>query len=271
MMNKMKKGLLIVFICGYSMILLGQIMMFVLFPNEELATFIPGFAPTDFFILATLQPLYLIAVYLVFGDLMATLYFPLHKIIKFNRFDYKNIEPGPEFNKINYFYRLLITALFCYSLLIMLQLFISPAENYAYFQVPIIPSMALNLLLLPVSCLVVSGNWILQDTGMICVRKKKYINQREPTIIEGVGRYYSSAWAGFVGFATPIGLAIEIYKTFVFDVPWQGTLSLIIQPFIMMCLLIPVTIIHDSKITQKRKKFINKWKLEVLPRTTFEI
>ncbi len=253
------------------MILFGQIMMFILYPNEDLALFIPSTAPIDFLLLATFQPLYLIGVYFLFGDFMTSIYFPLHKIIKLNKYDYKNIEPGTEFSNFDYLYRLAIPALFCYSLLIMFQAFITPTETHlSYFQ-NVLPSISLNLLFLPVSCVVVSGSWILQDTGIIGIRKKKYRNKRYPPTIEGVGHYYNSAWAGFIGFTTPIGLGIEIYKTIIYNIPWQGTFSLIMQPFIMMCLLIPVSIIHDSKIKHKRDKFITKWNLEVIPKSVFNI
>ena len=106
---------------------------------------------------------------------------------------------------------------------------------------------------------------------MVCHRKEGYYNKRITPIIEGVGRTYSSSFTGLIGYTTPIGIAIQIYVTVVLEIPWQASLILILLPIIMMCLLIPVVLIHEDKIEKKRAKFIEKWKLEVLPKETFEV
>lgn len=249
----MKKAPLVIFIIAYIVILIIQILLF-RYPKVDLTSLIPGPAAFDFFWLVTLQPLYLIVVYLLFGDLMTMIYYPLHKLIRLFKYEYKNIEMGTEFSIIDYFLRLAIPALLCYSLLFMISGFI-PSDLFDFSrETVVLTEIALNFLFLPISCIAVSGSWILDDMGIMCHKKPKYYNIRKPLVIEGVGRLYYSTWIGLISYTTPIGIAIQIYRTLTLHIPWQSTIILILLPLIMMAMLIPVVLINDAKIEKKKRK-----------------
>ncbi|MHA1298746.1 MAG: hypothetical protein ACTSO9_04795 [Candidatus Helarchaeota archaeon] len=268
----MKKIPLIIFLLGYIVVIFINISLYIKIPNNDLATFIPGSAFVDFFLLATLQPVYLIVFYFIFGDLMTMLYFPLHKLVKFFKYEYKHVELGTEFSTYDYLMRLAVPSLFCYSLLFMVSGFILPLGlfigNKASSTMVLI---ALNFIFLPISCTLNSGAWILDDTGVICHLKPEYYNKRKPPIIEGVGRYWNSTWTGLIGYTTPIGIAMQIYRGFIEGIPWQATLMLILLPFVLMCLTIPVILIHDGQIKGKKNKLIKMWNIKEIPKSTLEI
>ncbi|MHA1379918.1 MAG: hypothetical protein ACTSRG_16230 [Candidatus Helarchaeota archaeon] len=267
----MKKVPLTIFLIGYAVVIFVNIGL-LRYPFSDLVTFIPGSAALDFFLLATLLPAYIILFYLIFGDLITMLYFPLHKLIKFYKYEYKHVKLGTEFSSIDYLLRIAVPALFCYSILFMISGFIIPLGFFnTNKSASTLVLISLNLMLLPISCMLNSGAWILDDIGIICHQKPKYYNKRKPPIIEGVGRYWNSTWTGLIGYTTPIGIAMQIYRTFVEGIPIQMTIILILLPFVMMCLTIPTILIHDERIASKKDKFIKMWNLEEIPKSALEI
>ncbi|MFX1452025.1 MAG: hypothetical protein ACFFCM_14400 [Promethearchaeota archaeon] len=267
----MKKIPFIIFCLGYAVVLIVQFAL-LRYPEADLATFIPGPAFLDFLILATLQPLYIIGIYYLVVSPMTQVYYWLHDLIHFFKYEYKKVELGTEYSTFSYLSRLAVPALLCYSLLFLFVDFLLPSGLFTVSRENfVIPIIALNFLLLPVSCLAVSGSWVLDDIGVICHLKKKYYDDRKPPVIEGVGRYWGSTWSGLIGYTTPIGIAVQIYRSIVLSIPLQATVTLILLPLVLICMFIPVILIHDEKIEHYKEKFFNKWNLETVPKTTLEI
>ncbi len=267
----MKKTPLIIFCIGYVVVLLVQ---FALLRNlnADLATFIPGPAFTDFLIIATLQPLYIVGLYYLVAYPMSQVYYWLHDLISFFKYEYKKTELGTEYSTFSYLARLAVPALLCYSLLFLFIDFIMPSGLFTVSRENfLIPIITLNFLLLPLSCLIVSGTWILDDIGVICHLKPKYYDDRKPPVIEGVGRFWGSTWSGLIGYTTPIGIAVQIYRSMVLAIPIQQTITLILLPLVLICMFIPIVLIHDERIEEYKKKFFEKWDLEAVPKSKLEI
>jgi len=142
-----------------------------------------------------------------------------------------------------------------------------PLLKFHFGGETVISIFIISLILAPITIFLLLPVWIFKDSGIVKIRKKQ--NQRDPPELTPFGKMQYQSYIGFIGITTPITYFVTIYKEFQLSNNLSSLLVLV-YPFFLIGLFMPLLLIYDSKINIIGKKTVQKLNLQPLDLKTIE-
>jgi len=129
-------------------------------------------------------------------NFFAKLYIRLHKLIKLRRFNYSviKLKDGPiKFKEA--LGRMIIPLLFLYSIGYWVGNWIFPKDLDPYMAIQMLQYFLYSFLFSPIVVLLAIPLWLLEDSGVIALKKRKEGERKLPDV-EGVNNYFHNLFTG---------------------------------------------------------------------------
>jgi len=267
-MEKRFKGPLIL-----SLIIVIYAFAFLLIiPQEgDLIPLYPGGATSDY-ILSIVIPIGIMILMYFIGHLIAKTFIPIHKVLKLNRYDYFLIQPEKKLTGSKIITRSVYPGLLAINIAIYISLL--GEFNYIFYaspdeaSLPVMIEWISIIIGIPIATLIITPIWILNSSGLMCsLNQDKYKNRVSPDI-EGVGRFYSTIFKGYVGISTVVTYILIIYTLANKGVTLDNYFIIFIDPFILILFFVFLSLILEvgvNKINKRLMKGFEKMGINITP------
>ncbi len=278
---------------GVSLVLMFVVLRQVM--HEPMTDLVPLLFPFEGFklvaiwdatIVYIILPFFIILIGMLLDKPMARLMIWLHKIISLKKNDYFIMESvsGLKKSTTGLVSRTIIPAFFSLSVGFLL---VGMFPNTYFFNPENVSTMGdynvnalytiyefqaiffASALFLPVTYLLFSPLWLLEDAGVTFFYKLK--KERKAINIQCVSRYYSDSLKGYISVTVLISLAGYIYKAIQVaealsdNAAFMILFSTIAVPLLLITFLIPASLYHEHNLAKQVPAFQNKLRKGKMP------
>ncbi len=275
---------------GVSLVLMFVILPTILDKNTDLVPLlIPGMrivAIWDAVIIYIILPFFIILIGILLDKPMARLFIWLHKVISLKHNDYFIMESVSGLKKTGsgLVWRTIIPAFFSLSLGFLLvgilpdTLFFNPSTSLVMSDYSLSSTGVVNkfqaiffasALLLPLTYLLFSPLWLLEDAGVTFFYKLN--KERKAVNIQCVSRYFTDSLKGYISitilfsFGSYIYLAIRQALDSSDMAAFIILFSTIAVPLLLITFLIPASLYHENHFAKQVPSFLKKLRGEKMP------
>ncbi len=292
-MEKSKILSIVIYLLGLGVSL---VLMFVVLRNiikEQMTDLVPLLIPGvelvaiwDAIIVYIILPFFIILIGMLLDKPMARLLIWLHKIISLKKNDYFIMESVSDLKKSStgLVSRTIIPAFFSLSVGFLLvgmlpdTLFFNPenlsahgeyAANNFYVVYEFQAIFFASALMLPLTYLLFSPLWLLEDAGVTFFYKLK--QERKAINIQCVSRYYSDSLKGYISVTILISFVAYIYKAVQLaldtsdNAAFMILFSTIAVPLLLITFLIPGSLYHEHNLAKQVPAFQKKLRDDKMP------
>ncbi len=268
---------------GISLVLMFVILPLILDKNVDLVPLlIPGIrlvAIWDAVIVYIILPFFIILIGMLLDKPMARLFISLHKVISLKHNDYFIMESVSDLKKTGtgLVSRTIIPAFFSLSLGFLLvgilpdSLFFNPSTSLAWIDYPLSAGGVVykfqaiffaSALLLPLTYLLFSPLWLLEDAGVTFFYKLK--KERKAVNIQCVSRYFTDSFKGYISITILFSIGSYVYLAIKQALDSSDFAAFVILfstiavPLLLITFLIPSTLYHEHNFAKQVPAFLKK-------------
>jgi len=255
-MEKRFKGPLIL-----SLLIFVYAFAFLLIIRDEgdLIPLYPGGATSDYILIIVIPVIIMILMYFI-GHLIAKAFIPIHKVLKLNRYDYFLIQPEKKLTGSKIIIRSVYPGLLAINIAIYISLlgefnylfYISPDEA----SLPVMIEWISIIVGIPIAALIITPIWILDSSGLMCSLNQEKYKSRVTPDIEGVGRFYSTVFKGYVGISTIVTYILIIYTLANKGVTLDNYFIIFIDPFVLILFFVFLSLLLEAGMNNINKRLI---------------
>ena len=216
---------------------------------------------------------------------LSRIFIAFHKILKIFRFNYSIVKTDDRFISIKEVIigRMIIPYLFSFVMGYWFSSYLIDLGNFGIPEITLY-TLLFAYMLMPLACLLITPLWLLDDSGIIAIRKRVENDRSVPTI-EGTSVFFTDVFTGSaytLGIITIVSFLIELFRKFhieVFLAFWFIILILLPVEIILIIYLYEIFMrknkekLHTqlkNRIDFIPKKLVDQIELEVPERALLE-
>ena len=236
-----------------------------------ISRWIPGGTVIDLiFMFVVPIPLQIIAVF--FSMLLSRLYIKVARWMKLGRYEIRIKKIEKKFSLGEFLSRAFYASLFAIAMGIAINNFIFDLDSTGNGVALFVPgsmsysSAALGFILTSVAILLLTPAWILDDSGVIFMKKENYKELADGSIlsnsldVRGVGSYFVTLVKGFAGITTPIFYVLLFIQESILSTNFSLGIMLIFEPFLLVGSFFFSWWIYLKIIPKVRERLLKKLK-----------
>jgi hypothetical protein len=217
------------------------------------------------------SPLIMFILIQCFSVELSLLFFKLHRIMNFNRYNYYVL--NETYVKLSYWSmakRVLLFGFLTFSIAIFLSqiipvdIIIAPSPSQYEPPSLFLKAQTTSFFILPFLILFIEPIWLLRDSSIICSLKPERRRKEKRSLpkIEGIYYYFQSSLSGYVGLGALIAIILLMFDAIqnvnlelgeIVDIP-----GIFLTPLMLSIIPLPALVFHELRLNIFRKKLVNK-------------
>jgi hypothetical protein len=220
-----------------------------------------------------LMPIIILPIGLILDRAMARVFVLFHKVLTFKKCDYRIVAEVQDYRRTSQslISRTIIPAFLSLALGFLL---VQAIPDTTFYKVPTLPVatyavidwvprfqaiFVASVLMLPLSYLLSSALWLLEDAGVTFLQRQKA--ERQSINVQGVNRYFNTSLRGFISISTLFSMIVyfgEGTSSAINSQRLDGFLVLlsISIPLLLIAMLIPATLLHEARASKDVPKLL---------------